>query len=130
MQGQKGARESARSGRFPKASSSASSGCVTRCDVATESHAKFGVSDLSKRAQAMHFAKNGQPGLQLDHEAGVNRMGQNQVNKLTNLEGVVCGARISQVRGCTCRRIHLACMEHMYDKEEDYNSWHSRQDMC
>jgi len=78
----------------------------------------------------MHFAKKGQPGLQLDHKAGVDRMGQNQVNKPTNLEGVVCGTRISKDRGCTCRTIHLACMSLWHDKEEDYNSWRSRQDMC
>jgi len=93
-----------------------------RCDVAVGSHAEFGVSGLSKRAQAIHFAKKGQPGLQLDHKAGVDRMGQDQVNKPTNLEGIVCCTQISKDRGCTCRTMHLACVEHMHDKEEDCNS--------
>jgi len=82
----------------------------------------------------MHFAKKRQPGFQLDHKAGVDRLGHSvrtqSTFKPTNLVGVMCGTRIRKDRGYTCRTIHLAYMEHTHNNEEDYNSWHSRQDLC
>jgi len=47
-------------------------GCVARGDFAAEGQAEFGVGDTSDRAQAMHLAKKGQPGLQLIQKAGVH----------------------------------------------------------
>ena len=47
-------------------------GCVARGDVAVEDQAELGVDDPNERAQAMHLAKKGQPGLQLIQKAGVH----------------------------------------------------------
>ena len=103
-------------------------GCVARGDFAVEDQAEFGVGESSEGAQAMHFAKKGQLGLQLIQKAGVHRLGQDQVRKPTNLGE--CDTRISKDRGCTCSQIYLVCMEHRHDKGEDYSSWRLRQDMC
>ena len=101
-----------------------------RCDIAVEGHTGFGVGDPS-----MHFAKKGQPGLQHGHKAGVDRLRQDQDHKPTNLARgdwvrVWCGPRISKDRNCTWQKLYMACMEHTHNKEEEYNSWRSRQDIC
>jgi len=118
-------------GRCPGAFQLGHTGCVSRCNVAVEGHAEFGVSDSSKRAQAIRFAEEGQPGPHLYHKAGVDRLGQDEVHKPTSPGGDGCGKRKVRIKVAqhTCRKIHLACMEHTHDKEEDYNSWRSRHDI-
>jgi len=65
-------------------------GCITCCDVVVESHAEFGVSDQTPQQESTGdaFCEEARPGLQLGHKAGFDRMGQDQVFKPTNLEGM------------------------------------------
>ena len=63
-------------GWMPAAFQLGHTGCVARGDVAVEGRAEFGEGDPREGAQAMHFEKKGQPGLQLIQKAGVHRLGK------------------------------------------------------